>query len=100
MLTEIETDLRLQSLTDPEARAVLQDLLEEQGQILYFVTDVESLDRFGYGFGSGYGDGDGYGFGFGSGEGNRYGGGYGFGYGYGEGYGFGNGEGMSYVDRD
>ena len=69
MLTEIETDLRLQSLTDPDARAVLQDLLEEQGQILYFVTDIEGLDRSGYG----YGDGDGFGDGGGYGEGDGFG---------------------------
>ena len=99
-MTEIEIDLRLQSLTDPEARAVLQDLLEEQGQILYFVTDIEGLDRFGnrFGYGDGDGSGSGDGYGFGSGEG------IGFGYGFGDGDGFGEGDGTgdgeSYVDRD
>lgn len=46
-MTELEIDLRRQALEDPEARMVLADYLEEQGQSLIYICNGEDFDRYG-----------------------------------------------------
>ena len=91
-MTEVEISLREQALRDSEARAVLSDLIEEQGSCLLVMApdDGESLEihyECEYGCGeSGTIDGDGTnmeamsGNGFGNGFSGLHGGGFGTGH--------------------
>lgn len=89
--------LESEAATSIEARSVLADSLESEGnEALARWWRSELLLENGSGSGSGYGNSSGRGSGYGDGDGSGYGRGNGFGYGRGSGYGYGDGFGSGF----
>jgi hypothetical protein len=93
-------DYLLDHRSEPETRAVLEDVLLIQNRTVIWPKSVFGGSGSGSGSGDGYGGGGGSGSGYGGGDGNGNGGGSGSGGGSGYGDGDGDGDGSGYGDGD